>query len=88
MKERFIKSNDSVYWVEVERFIMNQPTYKIVQGYYLGSYALRDSYIKHICISSITSCVVRHVDPQYVFTDEAAAIKMVDLLNSKGKEIN
>jgi hypothetical protein len=88
MKERFIKSNDSVYWVEVERYIYNNPVYHLVNGYYLGSYALGDNYIKHICISNITSCVVRHVDPQYVFTDEAAAIKMVDILNSKSKEID
>ena len=88
MRERFIKIDDQVYWIEVERFIMNQPTYKIVQGYYLGSYALGDSYIKHICISSITSCVVRHVDPQYVFTDEADAEKMKEKLNNESMESN
>jgi hypothetical protein len=87
MKERFITLDDFVFWIEVERFIYNKPTYKLVRGYYLGSYTI-GSYIKHICTEGVTSCVVRHVDPQYVFTDEAEAIKMVDILNSRGTEID
>lgn len=85
MRERFIKIDDQVYWIEVERFIMNQPTYKIVQGYYLGSYAMGD-YSRCICTPSIASCVVRHVDPQYVFTNEADAEKMKEKLNNESME--
>ena len=87
MRERFIKVDDQVYWIEVERFIMNQPTYKIVQGYYLGSYAM-GNYSRCICTPSITSCVVRHVDPQYVFISEADAEKMKEKLNNEGMESN
>ena len=87
MRERFIKIDDQVYWIEVERFIMNQPTYKIVQGYYLGSYAM-GNYSRCICTPSITSCVVRHVDPQYVFTNEADAEKMKEKLNNESMESN
>ena len=68
MKERFITLNDFVYWIEVERFVYNQPVYKLARGYYLGSYAF-GSESKCICTAGITSCVVRHVDPQYVFID-------------------
>ena len=82
MRERFIKVDDQVYWIEVERFIMNKPTYKIVQGYYLGSYAM-GTYSRCICTPSITSCVVRHVDPQYVFTDGNKALKMLEKLNNE-----
>ena len=85
MRERFIKVDEQVYWIEVERFIMNQPTYKIVQGYYLGSYAM-GTYSRCICTPSITSCVVRHVDPQYVFTNEADAEKMKERLNNESME--
>ena len=82
MKERFIKVDDQVYWIEVERFIMNQPTYKIVQGYYLSSYAV-GNYSRCICTPSITSCVVRHIDPQYIFTNEADADKMKEKMTNE-----
>ena len=87
MKERFITLNESVYWIEVERFIMNKPTYKVVHGYYLGSYAM-STYSRCICTPSITSCVVRHIDLQFVFTDEADAEKMLEVMNNESMESN
>ena len=87
MRERFIRVDDQVYWIEVERYIMNIPTYKIVQGYYLGSYAM-GSYSRCICTPSITSCVVRHVDPQYVFINGNKALKMLEKMNNESMESN
>lgn len=85
MKERFITLKDFVYWIEVERFIYNKPVYKLARGYYLGSYAF-GCEDKCICTAGITSCVVRHVDPQYVFTDEAKAIKILEKMNNESME--
>lgn len=87
MKERLINVDDQVYWIEVERFIMNKPTYKIVQGYYLSSYVI-GTYSRCICTPSITSCVVRHIDPQFVFTTEAKALKMLEKINNESMESN
>ena len=85
MKERFITLKDFVYWIEVERFIYNKPVYKLAHGYYLGSYAF-GSDSTCICTSSITSCVVRHVDPQCVFTDEVKALKTLEKRNNESME--
>ena len=85
MKERFITVDDHVYWIEVAQYICNKPEYKIAYGYYLGSYAM-GTYSKCICTSSITSCVVRHLDPQYVFTDEVKALKMLEKMNNESME--
>ena len=82
MKERFITLNDFVFWIEVERFIYNKPVYKLARGYYLGSYAF-GCEDKCICIAGITSCVVRHISPQFVFTDEAEANKIMEKMNNE-----
>jgi hypothetical protein len=70
MKERFITKTDLVYWVELDCFIGDMPVYKVESGWYLGSYKF-GSDTKHIVTSSITSCVVRHVDQYY--TNETVA---------------
>lgn len=85
MKERFITLKDFVYWIEVERFIYNKPVYKLARGYYLGSYAF-GCEDKCICIAGITSCVVRHISPQFVFTDEVKALKMLEKMNNESME--
>lgn len=70
MKNRFITNDEIVYWVELDCFVNDIPVYKVESGWYLGSYKFGDR-IKHIVTTSITSCVVRHVD-QY-FDNETAA---------------
>lgn len=87
MKERFITLKDFVYWIEVDRYIYNRPEYKLARGYYLGSYAI-GTYSRCICTGSVMSCIVRHVDPQYVFTDEIKALKMLEKMNNESMESN
>jgi hypothetical protein len=82
MRERFIKVRDIVYWIDIDRYTENKPVYKVAKGYYLCSYAM-GTYSKCICTGSISSCVVRHVDPQYVFTSEAKANKMLEKMNNE-----
>jgi hypothetical protein len=82
MRERFIKVRDIVYWIDLDRYTENKPVYKVAKGYYLCSYAM-GSEVKHICTGSLLSCVVRHVDPQFVFTSEAKALKMLEAMNNE-----
>ena len=90
MKERFITKEDHIFWIEVERYVEGRPIYFIESGWYLGSYKFGSyknrPYIKHIVTKSITSCVVRHVDPQLVFTTEADASKMMEKMNNESME--
>jgi hypothetical protein len=83
MRERFIKIRDIVYWIDVDYISYGKPVYKVATGFYLCSYAI-GNYSKCICTGSITSCVVRHVDPQFVFTSEAKALKMLEAMNNEG----
>ena len=85
MKERYITLKDFVYWVDVDYISYGKPVYKLTRGYYLGTYAFA-TYVKHICIEGVTSCVVRHVDPGLVFTDEVKAIKMLEKMNNESME--
>jgi hypothetical protein len=72
MKERFITNDEIVYWVELAYYFEDKPIYKVELGWYLGSYKLGCSdNVKHIVTSSITSCVVKHVDQYYI--DKTAA---------------
>jgi hypothetical protein len=82
MRERFIKVRDIVYWIDVDHISYGKPVYKVAHGYYLCSYEF-SSEIKHICTGSITSCVVRHVDPQYIFTNKAEANKIMEKMNNE-----
>ena len=87
MKERYITLKDVVYWVDLDRYTVNTPVYKVACGYYLGTYAM-GTYVKHIVSPSITGCVVRHIDPQLVFTSEADAKKMMEKMNNESMESN
>jgi hypothetical protein len=87
MRERFIKIRDRVYWIDVDHISYGKPVYKVAKGYYWCSYAM-GTYSKCICTGSISSCVVRHVDPQYVFTSEAKANKMLEKMNNESMESN
>lgn len=64
MEARFITNTDIIYWVELDCFMNDLPIYKVESGWYLGSYKF-GPYVKHIVTTSITSCVVRHVDQYY-----------------------
>jgi hypothetical protein len=75
MRKRFITKGDLVYWVELYRYIDDMPIYTAESGWYLGSYKFGDK-VKHIVTTSITSCVVKHVDQYY--TNETAAMFAAD----------
>lgn len=82
MRERFIKVRDHVYWIDVDHISYGKPVYKVAHGYYLCSYEF-GSEIKHICTGSVTSCVVRHVQDGFMFTNEAKAYKMLEKMNNE-----
>ena len=85
MKERFITLKDFVYWIDVDHISYGKPVYKLARGYYLGSYAFGCDD-KCICTAGLTSCVVRHIAPQFVFTDEDKALKMLEKMNNESME--
>jgi hypothetical protein len=85
MKERFITLDDLVYWIDLDQYINNKPVYKLARGYYLGSYAI-GTCSRCICTGSVMSCVVRHIDSQYVFTEESKALRMLEKMNNESLE--
>lgn len=86
MKERYLTLDENlVWWIEPERFIYGKPIYKVEAGWYLGTYAFA-TYVKHICTTGLTSCVVRHIDPDLVFDSKEKAIKMLERINNEGME--
>ena len=86
MKERYITLDENiVWWIEVERFHNNRPIYTVESGWYLGTYAFA-THVKHICTTSLTSCVVRHIDPNLVFGEKEKALKMLEKMNNESME--
>ena len=86
MKNRYVKANDLIYWVEYDLDSDGKYRFIIHYGYYLATYISThpgdDDINKYIVtLGDITSCVVRHLDEDGIFLTKADAQKRADELN-------
>lgn len=81
MEKRYIKEKDFVYWVEYDLSQANQYKYVVHSGYYLATYQCNDTDVHIVSLGNITSCVVRHLADNSIFTTKEEAQKKANKLN-------
>ena len=81
MNTRMVQNSDIVFWNEVVRYKDNKPVYETQKGYYLASYIIHDTAMHIVSCHEITSCVVRHIEDDKLFTDIESAVMACAKLN-------
>lgn len=82
---RLVKVYDDVYWNEVDHYDDNgKPVYETHTGYYLASYHLLNQLYHIVSLHNVTSCVVRHIKEQDLFTyREDAEAMLKEMMKSE-----
>lgn len=81
---RIVKEYDDVYWNEVDHYDENgKPVYKTHFGYYLASYHFGKDLYHIVSLHNITSCVVRHIKAQDLFTYKEEAERYLEELKNE-----
>jgi len=81
--KRHIKRSDLVYWVEYDRDDEGKFCYYPHKGYYLATYTLNDEEIDIVTLGSITSCVVRHLKSNELFSSKEEVEKYINSIGEK-----